>query len=254
MWKSFISGLSGILGNVIQNAFNTKQIKETNAANRELVSAQNTAQARENEKAYERSKPINQIGNMRAAGMSFAGAVNALNGAGSYQPAPVNTSQDSAPQIDVTSAINALQASQQLAEQKRQFNLQHAEQKRQFDAEYKLREEESKKRNKLIDEQITDVIASYTGKGFDNALKDLEYRIQKANEYKRISAEESEYMSRDAKASLETLKDLKQSEAWQKLSPNQIAAYYELQAKLEILANLGNTKATDLLAKIISVF
>lgn len=252
--SSLFSGGLGIVGSIIQNAFNVRQQKEVNKNNRELVQMQNDAAAAESEKAYERSLPVNQVGNMRAAGMSHAAAINALNDGGSYQPAPVNTAQDQAPQIDVSQAINALQASAQLAEQKRQFNLQHAEQKRQFDAEHKLKEDESRLRNKLVNEQITDVIASYTGKGLDNALKDLEYRVQKANEGRRISAEESEYLARDAAAALDTLKSLKQSDAWTKLTAEQIAAYYELQAKLEILSNLGNTKATDLLAKIISVF
>lgn len=254
MWKSFISAGSGIIGTILQNVFNTQQMRETNKANRELVAMQNAAQAKESEKAYQRSLPLLQVNSMEQAGMSKAGAINALNGGGSYQAAPVNAAQDESPQIDLTQAVNAIQASQQLAEQKRQFNLQHAEQKRQFDAEHKLKVEESKVHNKLVNEQINDVIASYTGKGLDNALKDLEYRVQKANESKRISAEESEYLARDAKAALETLKDLKQSAAWEKLSPEQIAAYYELQAKLEILANLGNTKATDLLSKVLQVF
>lgn len=254
MLKSLLSAGSGILGTVLQNVFNTRQMKETNKANREMVAMQNAAQAKESEKAYQRSLPIMQTNAMEQAGMSKAGAINALNGGGSYQAAPVNAAQDQAPQIDVTQAINAIQASAQLAEQKRQFNMQHAEQKRQFNVEHKLKEEESRMRNKLVSEQITDVIASYTGKGLDNALKDLEYRVQKANEQKRISAEESEYMAKDAAAALETLKSIKQTKAWEKLTPEQIAEYYELQAKLEILSNLGNTKATDLLAKIISVF
>lgn len=254
MLKSLLSAGSGILGTVLQNVFNTRQMKETNKANREMVAMQNAAQAKESEKAYQRSLPIIQTNAMEQAGMSKAGAINALNGGGSYQAAPVNAAQDQAPQIDVTQAINAIQASAQLAEQKRQFNLQHKEQKRQFDVEHKLKEEESRMRNKLVSEQITDVISSYTGKELDNALKNIEYRVQKANEEKRISAEDSEYMAKQAAAALDKLKSVKQTEAWSKLTSQQIAEYYELQAKLEILSNLGNTKATDLLAKIISVF
>ena len=70
---------------------NTKQVnetnlqisRETNAANREMVDAQNKAAAAESEKAYNRSKAANQVGLMQSAGMSRAGAINAINGGGS---------------------------------------------------------------------------------------------------------------------------------------------------------------------------
>lgn len=121
---NLLSMMSGIAGNVIQGIFNTKQMRETNQANREMVDAQNVAAAAESEKSYQRSLPINQVADMRAAGMSRAGAINALNGGGSYQPAPVNTAQDQAPQIDVSQAINAIQASAQIAMQEKQMKQQ----------------------------------------------------------------------------------------------------------------------------------
>ena len=251
---SLFTGASGVLGTILQNYFNTRQMREQNKANRELVEMQNQAAKEESELAYKRSLPQNQVANMMSAGMSRAGAINALSGGGSYQPAPVAASQDEAPQIDLSQAVNAIQASAQLQEQKRQFNMQHAEQKRQFDAEHALKQEELKKRNKLIDEQIHDVIATYTGKGFDNAIKNIEYRIAAANEARKTSAEDAKYLAEEAKAALEALKSVKQTQAWSQMSTEQIAEYYELQAKLEILSNLGNTKATDLLAKIISIF
>ena len=251
---SLFSGASGVLGTILQNVFNTRQIKETNKANENLVRMQNEAAKEESELAYKRSLPQNQVANLMNAGMSRAGAINTLTGGGSYQPAPVAVSENDAPQIDVSQAINAIQASAQLQEQKRQFNMQHAEQKRQFNAEHSLKQEEFNKHKELINEQIHDVIASYTGKGFDNAIKNIEYRIAKANEERRINAEDSKYLAEQATAALEALKAVKQKEAWNKMSTKQIAEYYELQAKLEILSNLGNTKATDLLAKIISIF
>lgn len=108
---------------------NTKQVnetnkeiaRETNAANRQMVQEQNRAAAAESEKAYQRSKPITQVSNMMQAGMSRAGAINALNGGGSYTPAPVNVSQDSAPQMqttDLSALANVGQAFAQRAQQK----------------------------------------------------------------------------------------------------------------------------------------
>lgn len=81
------------------NKMNYKIAQETNEANRKLVEMQNKAAKDEAELAYRRSSAGNQVNLMRQAGMSRAGAINALNGGGSYTPAPVNTSQDSAPQM-----------------------------------------------------------------------------------------------------------------------------------------------------------
>lgn len=141
--------LGQIVGSVISaatSAANTTQInktnleiaEKTNAANREMVEAQNKAAAAESEKAYQRSKPTTQVANMMQAGMSRAGAINALNGGGSYTPAPVNVSQDSAPQMqtaDLSALSNISQAFAQRAQQKHDEKMQAKqleEQKRQF--------------------------------------------------------------------------------------------------------------------------
>ena len=103
------------------NENNLKIARETNQANREMVDAQNKAAAAESEKAYNRSKAANQVGLMQSAGMSRAGAINAINGGGSYTPAPVNTSQDSSPQMqtaDLSALANIGQAFAQRAQQK----------------------------------------------------------------------------------------------------------------------------------------
>lgn len=126
----------GFLGNVfgsaigsLASAVNTKQVNETNLkiaemtnkANRDLVDAQNKAAKEESELAYQRSKPTTQVANMTSVGMSRAGAINALNGGGSYTPAPVNTSQDSAPQMqtaDLTALANIGQGLDNIAQRK----------------------------------------------------------------------------------------------------------------------------------------
>ena len=115
---SLLSSLFGFGSNILTNYYNKKMQDEanktniqivretnqanrdmtaaTNLANREMVREQNAAAAAEAEKAYQRSKPTTQVGNMQAAGMSLAGAINNLNGGGSYSPAPVNTARDEA--------------------------------------------------------------------------------------------------------------------------------------------------------------
>lgn len=107
-----------------QREANLQGIRETNATNERLVDKQNAAAAAEAEKqrAYE-SAPA-QVSRLRSAGMSKAGALGAINGAGGYTPAPVNAAQAQAPtqeyqQIDFSGITNALQGMAQLSEQKR---------------------------------------------------------------------------------------------------------------------------------------
>lgn len=227
--SDLISAGSGIISTLIQNAFNVKQQQRANAHNREMVELQNAAAAQESEKAYQRSTPINQIGNMRAAGMSFAGAVNALNGGGSYQPAPVNSAQDTAPQVDLSGISNALQGFAQLKQQreladkqlkaaKEQQQAQFAEnaKQREHDLEMQSREHANTNRNadnrlafdreqfdKLSPYQIREIEASIDKIKADTSLtekqeEDLAYRLA---EYKSV-----EYKSvRDVKNLLEGL-------------------------------------------------
>ena len=112
-------GLLGLAGSGISAIVNAEQQKMQNAYNERLVDKQNAAAAAESEKqrAYE-SAPA-QVSRLRSAGMSKAGALGAINGAGGYTPAPVNASQGTAPQIDSSNIVNALQGMAQLSEQKR---------------------------------------------------------------------------------------------------------------------------------------
>lgn len=125
----FIGNVFGSAISAAASAANTKQVNEanlkiaemTNKANRELVELQNKAAKEESELAYQRSKPANQVANLTAAGMSRSGAINTLNGGGSYTPAPVNTSQDSAPQMqtaDLTALANIGQGLDNIAQRK----------------------------------------------------------------------------------------------------------------------------------------
>lgn len=94
--KSIIGELIGGVANVAQTALinqrNAENIAATNASNEKQVRMQNEAAKREAELAYKRSSAPNQVNLMRIAGMSRAGAISALNGGGSYTPAPVAAS------------------------------------------------------------------------------------------------------------------------------------------------------------------
>lgn len=111
--KNILGGFNlGSIGQLASSIFssvaNVKMQRETNATNMQIAREQNAAAAAESEKAYERSKATNQVRLMQDAGMSKAGALNAINGGGSYQPAPVNAGQAQAPQIDLTHAFDGM--------------------------------------------------------------------------------------------------------------------------------------------------
>lgn len=158
-WNFFgqlASAAASIFNTGQTNRYNESMVRETNAANIAQVQMQNEAAALESQKAYDRSKAGNQVALMQSAGMSKAGAINALNGGGSYTPAPVNTSQSQAPQAQTADFSGFINAFQQLAQHKHDEKMQEKqlqEQKRQFNEN--LNFEKSKfevERGKLLEE------------------------------------------------------------------------------------------------------
>ena len=164
---SLITGIAGVITNGLQakkqRESNEQMIRETNASNLEQVDRQNAAAAAESEKqrAYE-SAPA-QVSRLRSAGMSKAGALGAINGAGGYTPAPVNAAQAQAPTqdyqpVDFSGITNALQGMAQLSIQKEQLK----QQKYEYERNQKLEEDkffEEQKNNakarELSDAQIS---------------------------------------------------------------------------------------------------
>lgn len=135
-------------GSVLSSVANVISTVLTNKSNQRIAAAQNAMQVAENEKAYQRSKASSQVNLMRDAGMSKAGALNAINGGGSYQPAPITSTPNQAPQIDLTSAFDGLI---QIGENAKQRKLQEEsldkqivaakeQQQAQFDENAKQRE------------------------------------------------------------------------------------------------------------------
>lgn len=162
------SGAMGLIGSIVNtkqtNEANLQIARETNAANRQMVQEQNRAAAAESEKAYQRSKATTQVANMMQAGMSRAAAINALNGGGSYTPAPVNVSQDTAPQMqtaDLSALANIGQAFAQRAQQKHDEKMQSKQLAAQAEAQ---------KAQIESNERIAQLQANTTNRNADNRL------------------------------------------------------------------------------------
>lgn len=144
--------LLGLLGvglgagvNARNNERNIQMQRETNQMNMQIAREANAAQAAESEKAFQRSKATTQVNLMRAAGMSKAGALNALSGGGVYTPAPVNTAQMQAPSSNVDGVVNALSSlgkgfgnTAQLKQAKEMAQKELDMQKYQFEEQLKL--------------------------------------------------------------------------------------------------------------------
>lgn len=97
MWISAIlSALIAAIGIGVQA--NTAQ--KTNEANTASVDKTNQANAEQAELAYQRSKPINQVNNLIAAGMSKQAAIQSLSGGGSYAAPVMQSAQSHAPNLD----------------------------------------------------------------------------------------------------------------------------------------------------------
>lgn len=118
-----VNGILGLGTSIAGLVVNAKQNKR-NLAQQQWANAQNVRQA---ELAYQRSKPTTQVGNMMQAGMSRAGALNAINGGGSYTPAPVSAGQEQ--MLDFSGVQNALAniAQMKMAERMQDKQLQSQE-------------------------------------------------------------------------------------------------------------------------------
>lgn len=143
---SIIVGLISAIGSGFisknTNATNVALAQQTNAQNAQNVAAANAAQAAESEKARAYDSASSQVSRLQAAGMSKAGALGAISGAGTYTPAAVNVAQAQAPQIDSSGIMNALQgfmnntsSALQQKESTRQFNETHDLDREKFELE-----------------------------------------------------------------------------------------------------------------------
>lgn len=236
MIGQIVSGLSQTVGSVVNtrqtNESNYKIAQETNKANRELVELQNKAAAEQSELAYNRSKATNQVNLMQQAGMSRAGAINALNGGGSYTPAPVNVSQDSAPQMqttDLSGLANIAQAFAQRSQQKHDAAMQEKqlqEQKRQFNEQLNFEKQkwndEAAKRGQELDNLVKQgVVLDNTAKklGFETNIAETNSEILSLLKEDEISTEKAELLARKLRAQNEKYIENVRSKGLKSLSP-----------------------------------
>lgn len=209
------------------NEINKQLVRETNEANRQMVEMQNKAAAAESEKAYQRSKASTQVTNMMQAGMSRAGAINALNGGGSYTPAPVNVSQDTAPQMQTTDFTNLgqifAQRSQQIHEQKMQ------------DKQLKLERDKLQfEKDKWTEEKPTRD-AQLTSLGLTNDILKIDKEVNDALKDGRINAENAENIARKAEAVLNDIRSKRVTDAMSRMTDEELDNLFELQATLNML-------------------
>ena len=196
-------------------------------------------QREESEKAYRRSSAPNQVAQMMSAGMSRAGAINALNGGGSYTPAPISLGSptigsgvsnvrqnDLATLSSVQDAVNTMVANWQqhqqmkmqqkqfdatLAEEKRQFNITHAETKRMNDVNI----------NNLV-EQGKVLQAQAKKLGFETNILETNQEILNLTKQDYIDSENAENLARKVRAENEKYIEEVRAKGLQHLSPKDL--------------------------------
>lgn len=172
---NYINAIGNLLGTFGGGIANVIMQRRQNEENRRLVMLQNRAAAAESDKAYERSKATNQVSLMQAAGLSKAGALNVLNGGGSYQPAPVSTSQGQAPQMaDLSHAFDGMITIGENAKQRKmQEDLQEKQIKAAEDAQKAQIASDEKKHAAQLQTQkdIAQLQADTTNRNADNRLE-----------------------------------------------------------------------------------
>lgn len=158
----FLPAGLGDIANIVGSVMNYKQQERANETNLQMVRMQNQAAAQESEKAYQRSRASSQVADMMSAGMSKAGALNAINGGGSYTPAPVNAGQVQAPQMDLSNAFSGIL---QTAENAKQRNMQERIVEKQIKAQKDLQDAQL-----ATQKEIAQLQANTTNRNADNRL------------------------------------------------------------------------------------
>lgn len=169
MIPAFLKAFATIFSNVA----NVSQQRKNNAAQERLVRIQNAAASRESSKAYEISTPVNQVREMQQAGMSKAGALNAINGGGSYNPAPVNVASPQAPQVDLSNMFDGfIQVGENAKQRKAAEDLQAKQLAAAEQAQRKQIESQERQHQAQLEsnERIAQLNADTTNRNADNRL------------------------------------------------------------------------------------
>lgn len=228
------------------NKTNLEIAEKTNAANREMVEAQNKAAAAESEKAYQRSKPTTQVANMMSAGMSRAGAINAISGGGSYTPAPVNTSQDSAPQMqtaDLSALANIGQAFAQRAQQKHEEKMLDKQLQIERDKQSLERDKfEYEKQRTTQNDAYDNIIKTFQAAKINSEAQsaNLDWLVKEFTHNERIDAEKQKLIAEKAKSLADELQSKLYKGALGDVDEETLKSLFKYQAVLEMLGNIGH--------------
>ena len=231
--RQTLAGMGNFALGLASHIVNVKQ----NRRNMQAIERQNAQAAAESEKAYQRSKPTTQVTNMRQAGMSQAGAINALNGGGSYTPAPVAAGQEQ--MLDFSGIQGALANMAQVG----LANAQLKEQKRQFNENLNLerdRFEYDKKRNTEND-SYDNIIKTFQAAKIESEAQtaNLEWLVKEFTHNERIDSEKQRLIAEKSKSLADELQSKLYKGALEDVDSETLKSLFKYQAVLEMLGNIG---------------
>ena len=241
------------------NEANRDMTTQTNLANRQLVADQNQAAKEEAELAYQRSKPTTQVGNMMSSGMSLAGAINSLNGGGSYSPAPVNASRDEASRDEAAQVSPAMMESSaglwsniaQSFMQRAQLKHEEKLQAKQLDLERDKLQLERDKFQETANQNAALRNVWQNEVEYRNVQKralEIQNEVNSALKQGSIDKGKAENLAAIARAQLDVVKDKLTKGGYDSLSENQVKSLIEYQVALEIMANFGDMTTTKIIS------
>lgn len=241
------------------NEANREMTTQTNLANRQLVADQNQAAKEEAELAYQRSKPTTQVANMMSSGMSLAGAINSLNGGGSYSPAPINASRDEASRDEAAQVSPAMMESSaglwsniaQSFMQRAQLKHEEKLQAKQLDLERDKLELERDKFQETANQNAALRNVWQNEAEYRNVQKrnlEIQNEVNNALKQGTIDKGKAENLASIARAQLDVVKDKLTKGGYDSLSENQVKSLIEYQVALEIMANFGDMTTTKIIS------
>lgn len=151
-----VSAIAGIGSTIATNRSNKKIQESVNETNARNVAVTNQANAQQAELAYSRNSVSGQLQQMMSNGISRQGALNAITGAGSYQPAQFTAAQAEASRnmpFNIDSAVNGMQGAFSSAQQMEQFRKQQENVQRQLD----IAERDEQRRQEVHQQQLADM-------------------------------------------------------------------------------------------------
>lgn len=231
-WLDFGGTIAGVGANILSTIL-------TNRKNEQLAKMQNSFQKQENELAYQRAKPQNQVSQLMQAGMSKAGSLNAINGGATYQPVPITSATAQAPQIDLSSAFDGLmQIGENAKQRKMQEDLQDqqikaAKDQQQAQIEFEREKLDFEKQKYDDEKELRDV--NLEKLGLERDISRIEKDIADVVKDGRVNAENAENLARQSQAILDDIRSKRVTEAMARMTEAELDNLFELQATLNML-------------------